>query len=82
MADDDRLLELLGRALAPPPAEPPPERVAAFRALIAEGRPAEAEPTDVDDAAEPAEPDPPSAVRHLPPIVDVRPPPQIGRAHV
>ncbi|HEX2272268.1 MAG TPA: hypothetical protein VHG90_00150 [Acidimicrobiales bacterium] len=74
MADDDRLLELLGRALAPPPVEPPPERVAAFRALIAQGRPEEAsEPEEAasPDAAEPRH----GELRPLPPIVDRRPAP-------
>jgi hypothetical protein len=36
VADDERLLELLGQALAPEAAEPPPERVAAVRHLVEE----------------------------------------------
>ncbi|MDQ6798819.1 MAG: hypothetical protein M3011_12530, partial [Actinomycetota bacterium] len=37
MADDDRLLELLGRALAPEPAQPSPDRVTAVRLLAEQG---------------------------------------------
>jgi hypothetical protein len=72
VADDDRLLELLGRALAPPPAEPPPERVAAFRALIAQGRP-EAEETDSAASPGTEESEQDVDVGQLPPIVEGRP---------
>ncbi|MGI9022527.1 MAG: hypothetical protein ACR2HV_04725 [Acidimicrobiales bacterium] len=40
MADDDRLLDLLGRALAAPPAEPSPEGVARVRRLADGATPA------------------------------------------
>ena len=73
MADDDRLLEILGRALAPPPAEPPPERVAAFRALIAQGRPEEADEADSVTSPDIEGTEGSGEVRQLPPIVDVRP---------
>ncbi|MBA3429861.1 MAG: hypothetical protein H0U16_00020 [Actinobacteria bacterium] len=36
--DDDRLLELLGRSLAPESREPAPERVAQIRARAEAGR--------------------------------------------
>ena len=63
MADDDRLLEVLGRVLAPPQEEPPPERLAAFMALRDRGRPFAGvatpnTPTEVDGPA-PARAEPP-----------------------
>ena len=79
MVDDDRLLELLGRALRPPPVEPPAERLAAFHALLERGRVPEA---DLPNAAGEAD-----DVGFAPPVdppvysVDVQspPPPAAGR---
>jgi hypothetical protein len=73
VADDDRLLELLGRALAPPPVEPPPERVAALRAMIAQGRPQEGTEPEAS-AADEAGQERHGKVRQLPPVVDRHPP--------
>ena len=73
MADDDRLLELLGRALAPPRVEPPPERLAAFRAVVEQGRPAPGSEADAAAASGPEEAEPLGDVRQLPPLVRDRP---------
>ena len=80
MVDDDRLLELLGRALAPPPVEPPPERVAAFRALLERGRVPEAE-ADATGEADDVGFAPPGDVGAPVYSVDVRPssPPAAAR---
>jgi hypothetical protein len=76
MADDERLLELLGRALDPGEVQPPADRVAALRIQAAARREQES-PTSADGPAPSAPPPPPAPV----PLHRPTPAPTALRSH-